>query len=144
MSVEPEPIYQGFLGTWTLDPGSCDYEQGEAPVEGTLRIEESQGTLEFLMDWTDAEGEHHQARMSGAPDGQIVPFAGGKLADAISVQAVSARELNTSAYWQGKELMLAQRQLDDTGQAMRITQVVRFPNGSTLANVGIYRKNARA
>ena len=40
--------------------------------------------------------------------------------------------------------MIAQRQLDETGTAMRITQLVRFSDGSQAANVGVYRKAALA
>ncbi len=39
--------------------------------------------------------------------------------------------------------MVAQRQLDDTGTAMRVTQLVRFPDGTHAANVSIYRKQVR-
>ena len=50
------------------------------------------------------------------------------------------RELNSYAYLNGHELMVAQRQLDDTAMAMRITQIVRLPDGSVLSNESIYRK----
>ncbi len=36
--------------------------------------------------------------------------------------------------------MVAQRQLDDRGAAMRVTQLVRFDDGTTLANTSIYRR----
>lgn len=135
------PKYSGFLGTWDLLPESCDYQQGDAPRSGTYLIEEDEsGRLSFTVDWTDAEGASHQATLSGMPDGKPAPFAGGDLADAVSVQAVSTRELNSSAFYKGKKRMVAQRQLDDTGMAMRVTQVIYFPDGSQLANVGIYRK----
>ncbi len=139
----PQPTYAGFLGTWILIPASCDYEQGEPPTSGTYRIAEHDGRLEFTIDWTDAEGKPHHAEFSGVPDGRKMPFDGGELADAMSITAVSARELTSSAYLDGAELMVAQRQLDDTGLAMRVTQVVRFVNGSHAANVSVYRRHVR-
>lgn len=135
------PLYSGFLGIWTLIPESCDYEQGEPPVEATYRISEDGDTLVFVMHWVDDKGETHQLQFSGPPNGEPMPFNGGELADALVVTAVSARELTTSALSKGQELMIAQRQLDETGTAMRITQIVRFLNGSTESNVGVYRKN---
>jgi len=137
------PLYAGFLGIWTLVPDSCDYEQGEPPKEATYRIgEEADDKLVFAMHWVDAKGETHQHEFSGEPNGKPMPFNGGELADALVVTAVSERELTTSALSRGEELMVAQRQLDETGSAMRITQIVRFPGGSSESNVGVYRKSA--
>ena len=66
--------------------------------------------------------------------------AGGELADAIAIEAVSPRELNSYAYWQGRQLMVAQRQLDDTGLHMRVVQAVHLPDGTRPVNVSIYRR----
>jgi len=134
-------VYRDFLGLWQLIPESCRYEQGDAPTAGFYRIEENKdGTLEFTAEWTDAEGKQGSVSFSGFPDGTKMPFNAGELADALAVEAVSARELNSYAYLNGQELMVAQRQLDASGQAMRITQVVRLPNGESPANIAIYRR----
>jgi len=135
-----EPLYADFLGTWVLMPETCEYEQGDAPVSGLYRIEERDGQLAFAIDWTGADGAHHHVEFAGSPDGLPVPFAGGDAVDALSVKAVSARELRSAGYWQGEELMVAQRQLDETGTAMRVTQVIRFLDGTRLANVSVYRR----
>jgi len=132
--------YQRFLGTWVLIPESCDYEQNEPPRSGTYRIESTAEGLRFEMAWTDSAGEQHSVSFSGVPDGKPMPFAGGELADALSITAVSKRELNSSAFLRGKELMVAQRQLDDTGQAMRVIQLVRLPDGTSARNVSVYRR----
>ncbi len=138
------PRYAGFLGTWMLVPGSCEYEQGDPPQEGTYRIAASGDELVFDIRWTDAEGRRDAATFRGRPDGAPIPFAGGDLADELRVEAVSARDLRKSALYRGKERMITQLQLDETGGAMRVTQVVIFPDGGHLANVSIYRKQARA
>jgi hypothetical protein len=137
---DARPLYADFLGTWVLEPDSCVYEQGEPPRAGTYRIEERDGTLFFQIEWTDADGACHRVEFSGKPDGQPVPFNGGDLADAMSVQAVSARELRSSAYREGKELMVAQRQLDGTKMAMRVVQLVRMMTGPDLGNSSVYRR----
>jgi len=139
MSDAPAP-YAGFLGTWILIPDSCDYQQGAPPRSGSYRIALDGDRLSFHVEWIDAAGEQQRATFSALPNGGKEPFAGGELADALEVRAVSERELNSYAYWQGRECMVAQRQLDDSGAAMRITQVVRFPDGTQLANVSVYRK----
>lgn len=134
------PLYADFLGTWVLLPETCEYEQGDPPRSGTYVIEERDGALAFRVGWTDAEGETHSAELCGVPDGQPVPFAGGDLADALSVTAVSRRELCSTAYREGRELMVAQRQLDETKMAMRVVQLVRFRDGTHAANVALYKK----
>lgn len=133
-------LYADFLGTWVLIPESCEFGQGDPPVSGLYRIEERGDQLVFRIDWTDGSGEHHHVELAGRPDGVPVPFAGGDAVDALSIEAVSPRELRSSGYWRGEELMVAQRQLDDTGMAMRVTQVVRFLDGTRLANVSVYRR----
>src|SRR5687768_1949596 len=110
--------YADFLGTWILDPTSCAYQQGEPPRSGRYVIEESAGVLHFSIEWVDHVGAEHRVAFSGIPDGVARPFAGGDLADALSITAVSPRELTSAALYRGKERMFAQRQLDETGQAM--------------------------
>lgn len=139
MSDKSDLLWQGFLGLWVLDPESCQYEQGDPPRSGSYRIEETpDGRLAFHMEWVDAEGEAHKASFTGRPDGEPEPFAGGELADAMSVTPVSARELNSAAYMKGRELMVASRQLDDTGGAMRLIQAVLLPDGTKPTNISIY------
>jgi hypothetical protein len=134
-------VYEAFLGSWTLIPESARYEQGDPPRSGRYTIEEeSPGVLRFTARWIDAEGKDAEVVFSGPADGSRTPFPGGELADALAIEAVSSRELNSYAYLDGKELMVAQRQLDDTGTAMRITQVVRLPDGTRPANVALYRR----
>jgi hypothetical protein len=134
-------VYRDFLGLWQLIPESCQYEQGDPPASGSYQIAENKdGTLEFTATWVDAAGTSGSVSFSGFPDGTKMPFAAGELADALAIEAVSARELNSYAYLDGKELMVAQRQLDASRDAMRVTQVVRLPNGESPGNIAIYRR----
>jgi hypothetical protein len=135
-----DPDYHAFIGSWILDPASCQYQQGDPPKAGSYRIEEEGEQLSFAMQWIDSAGENHEARFSGPYDGTKVSFAGGDLADELCIEVVSERELNSEAYYRGKRRMVAQRQLDETLTAMRISQVVFLPDGSHLANVSLYRK----
>lgn len=137
---EQTKIYAKFLGSWILIPESCEYNQGDPPLSGNYHIIDEEGTLTFYMDWQDAQGVRHEVKFSGIPDGRRVPFNGGELADELSVHAISGRELNSYAFFKGKELMVAQRQLDETGGGMRVVQLVRLPNGESLVNTSVYRK----
>jgi hypothetical protein len=138
-------LYSGFLGSWSLIPESCQYEQGEAPIRGTITIEEVADELRFTMRWTmPGSPDEEAATFAGRPNGQPFAFAGGKLADAMTITVVASNDLRTTASFQGRELMVVQRQLDATGQAMRVTQVVRLRGGSAPANVSVYRRMAEA
>jgi len=138
--VSGSSTFAGFLGSWTLIVDSCDYEQGEPPRAGSYEICEREGRLEFRIEWVDHDGESHEVEFSGVPDGVPAPFAGGDLADALAVIAASPRELNSVASWRGAERMIAQRQLDESGNAMRVVQVVRFEDGTHAANTSVYKK----
>ncbi len=131
-------IYAGFLGTWILQPHLSEYEQGDPPTAATYRITDVDGRIHFAIHQSDPDGSDHRVEFSGVADGKRVPFSGGELADELAIVAVSQRELNSYAYFQGKEVMVAQRQLDESGQAMRVIQLVRFQNGANVANTSLY------
>ena len=135
-----EPIYRNFLGTWTLDVTSCDYEQGDPPTSASYRISENGDELQFDMEWVDTNGEAHHVSFRAKPDGEMRPLNGGPLADALSVTAISENELNSSAYLGGVELMVAQRRLSDIGGAMHLVQSVRLPDGTTPTNRSTYHR----
>lgn len=136
------PAHAGFLGTWVLMPETCVYEQGLPPRSGIYRIAEDGELLRFTIDWVAADGATHHVTFAGRPDGIATPFAGGDAVDAMAITLVSPRDLRSSAYWRGQERMVAQRQLDARGDAMRVTQVVRFADGTHAANVALYRRHA--
>ena len=136
--------YSKFLGTWTLDPASCIYEQGSPPQEAIYHIVERAGVLHFIIDWVDEKGKQERVEFSGVPNGERAPFAGGLLADAMSVDAPSESELISAAYWQSEERMVATRTLSASGKSMRVLQMVRLPDGNELCNQSTYFKNALA
>lgn len=137
-------IYADFLGTWELMPESCVYEQSAPPRTGTYRISENTDGLTFDMAWVDADGESHVYHFSGVPDGEPYPFDGGDLADALSVSAESVWELNSSAFYKGKELMTASRKLTGEGQFMEVRQTVHLPDGTKPSNFACYRRQPDA
>lgn len=137
-------LYSKFLGTWTLDPASCVYEQGNPPKEAIYHIANQDGVLHFLIDWVDEEDKQERVEFSGVPNGERTPFAGGLLADEMSVDAPSETELVSAAYWQSKERMVATRTLSASGKSMQVLQIVRLPDGNTLCNQSTYFKNALA
>ncbi len=134
------PTYRHFIGEWILVAETCIYEQGNAPVSGTYRIEESDGKLVFHMGWQDEGGETHNYSFSAIPDGMPHKFNGGDLADSLSVTAISENELNSSAFYKEKELMIATRTLVDGGAYMDVRQSVRLPDGTEPSNFSRYKR----
>ena len=129
--------HQRFLGSWKLDPASCNYGQGEPPASGRYVIREADGELVFDMSWTDQAGTAHEASFRGRPDGVAVPFKGTDLVDSFSITAENPSELNSTAFLKGERLMHAARTLidDDT---MRIVQTVYLPDGTAPSNRSVY------
>ncbi len=135
-----DPIYQKFLGMWVLDVESCVFEQGDPPTSGSIKILADGEELVFEMKWIALDGESHFASFRAKPDGGLIPFDGGGLADALSVTAVSDRELNSSAFRDGFELMSARRKLSADALKMHVVQTVRLPDGLTPSNHSVYHK----
>lgn len=92
------------------------------------------------MNWVDADGEAHEMSFRGKPDGIPVPFDGGPLADALCITANSERELTSSAYLDGVELMIAKRELSRDGMTMDIVQTVNLPDGTSPSNRSTYHR----
>jgi hypothetical protein len=137
-------IYAGFLGDWELEPESCVYEQSAPPRTGSYSISEGRDGLTFDMAWTDAEGENHEYGFAAMPDGKPHAFPGGDLADALSVTALSQTELNSAAFYKGRELMTATRTLVDEGAFMEVRQSVLLPDGTRPVNFARYRRKLNA
>ncbi len=138
--IDVTKMYADFLGIWDLDAATCVYEQSDPPSSGSYTISESKHGLTFRMAWTDTDGEQHVHSFSCMPDGQPKPFNGGELADAISVTAVSPVELNSAAFYQGRQLMTAARTLKDGGIVMEVRQSVLLPDGTQPTNFACYRR----
>lgn len=134
------PVYRYFLGTWVLDVENCTFEQGSPPRAGTCRFEEAGDELAISMNWVDVEGELHNMTVKGVPNADPAPFAGGELADALSMDAPSETELHSSAYLKGVELMTARRVLSDDHSVMDVIQRVILPDGTMPENHAVYRR----
>lgn len=135
-----DPVHLNFIGTWLLEPGSCEYEQGKPPRSDRHHIAEDNGELVITMNWTDAEGEDHHASFRAPADGSKIPFNGGPLADTLQVSVPSPSELHLSALCDGLELMTATRTLNPDGTAFELVQTVHLADFTTPTNRGTYRK----
>lgn len=133
-------IYADFIGHWVMDPGQNLYEQGEPPRSGSYTIRQDEDQLHFTMKWESHEGEALEMSFAGVPDGSLQPYNGGALADHLSLSAPSPFELNSSAYLNGVELMIAERQLAADQQSMVIKQTVILPDGNRLTNTSRYHR----
>ena len=130
--------YKLFLGDWVLETRLCDFEQGEVPFSATYHIHDEGGDLIFDMRWTDQQNETHEMSLRGEPNGELVPFNGGDLVDALSITVVSSHELNTAAAMNGVVLMSVIRRLSPDGQQMAVLQEVKLSTGEISTNKSIY------
>lgn len=130
--------YKLFLGDWVLETRLCDFEQGEVPFSATYHIHDEGGDLIFDMRWIDKENETHEMSLRGEPNGELAPFNGGDLVDALSITVVSSHELNTAAAMNGVVLMSVIRRLSPDGQQMAVLQEVKLPTGEISTNKSIY------
>ncbi len=133
-------MVESFLGKWTLIKGSCVYEQGMVPLDGHYSILTKGKNLQFEMVWIDSEGERHEFNFCARPDGIRFPFLGGKLADSISTEIISKKELNTKAYLNDKKVMEVKRTLSDSLKQMTISQTVFLPDSNKMTNWSSYSK----
>ena len=140
--TDPRPmadrIHRNFLGTWSLDPETCDYEQGEPPRADRHHIAEDAGDLVITMDWTDADGETHHASFRAPLDGSKMPFNGGPLADALQLKTPSSSELSLSAFCDGLELMTAMRTMSTDSSSLLLVQTVHLADFTAPENRGTY------
>ena len=137
-------LYRHFLGRWQLIPESCQYEQGAPPIEGSYEIDASNGFLHFTIcsRAKPVQGQTQKeicATFSARPDGSKSKTEG-TLIDAMSLHAISIRELNTRAYVGDTVRMFAQQQLDESLSAMRVVQKVVFENESEEINIAVYKR----
>ncbi len=130
--------YDLFLGEWALDVQLCHFEQGEVPLAATYHIHDDDQELVFDMSWTDHDNKTHQISLRGEPDGELAPFNGGDLVDALSITVVSSHELNSAAAMNGVVLMSVIRRLSPDGQQMAVLQEVKLPDGEIFRNKSIY------
>ena len=140
MPLWPEHIVP-FLGSWQLLPETCEYEQGLAPKSGTYRIILDKGELSFLIAKSDLQNKKTEFELKGKADGEKRPFAVKDVIDTLSIELRNAnKEIWIIGFWGEKEQMVSQLQLDKSGQALRVTQVVFFTDGTKMTNSAVYSK----
>ena len=133
-------LFESFLGKWALIKGSCVYEQGSTPLDGQYVISAKAKDLIFEMIWIDHHGEHHEFMFRGRPNGLSFPFSGGELADSLTTEIVSERELNTKAFKDNIKVMEVKRTLSDSLKQMTVSQTVFLPDFNKLTNWSSYSK----
>lgn len=132
--------YKSFLGKWALIKGSCVYEQGLPPLDGHYFISAKAKDLLFEMIWIDNHGERHEFRFRGRPNGLSFPFSGGELADSLTTEIISERELNTKAFKDDIKVMEVKRTLSNSLKQMTMSQTVFLPDFNKLTNWSSYSK----
>lgn len=125
-----------FIGTWILDPTSCDYQYSTPPQSGMYRISVTEHGYHFDVAWVDAAGTAQQTAFDGIPDGVQYPYDNPQIADAVSFTRVDERTLDSATFKGGAQIAHARRVLE--GDRMTVTQSITTPDGQTLRNVAVY------
>lgn len=137
----PDVSAMRFLGHWDLDPASCKYQQGEAPLSGTYVISTDGDTLAFDMTWKDARGEDQTARFTGKPNEAPAPFPNTDLIDSLAIRADNNSEITIAAYL-GDEMLMRTSHILVDDQTMRVVQTVYLPDGTSPSNRSVYYRRA--
>ena len=151
-----------YIGTWTLVPELCIYEEGQPPLSGIYRISQSDGHVRISIDWEAPDGSAHQIEFGAPNDGTRQPSGapgvapvdapgvapvdapGVASADApeshLSITRVSPLVLDSSAYTGADEVAYARRLASQDGLLLSTLQVGRRADGTSFRNFQVYRR----
>lgn len=129
-----------FLGKWTLNRAKSQYELGQPPKIGTYLIEAEGEGLKVTMQWTSIDEQEFSMVYHSIPDGQQYPYTENPAVDAMMMEQVDERTLDTSAYKDGQVVSFARRALSEDGKTMTITMSGKTADGKDYRNLAIYEK----
>ncbi len=136
-----------YIGTWTLVPELCIYEEGQPPLSGTYRTSQSEGEVSISIDWEASDGSTHHIEFGAPNDGTRQPLStpGVASVDApgishLSITRVSPLILDSSAYAGADEVAYARRLASQDGLLLSTVQVGRRADGTSFRNFQVYRK----
>ena len=153
-----------YIGTWTLVPELCIYEEGQAPLSGIYRISQSDGHVRISIDWEAPDGSAHQIEFGAPNDGTRQPSGAPGVASAdapgvasagapgvasadapgvshLSITRVSPLILDSSAYAGADEVAAYARRLaSQDGLLLSTIQVGRRADGTSFRNFQVYRR----
>ena len=128
-----------YIGTWTLVPELCIYEEGQPPLSGTYRISQSEGEVSISIDWEASDGSAHHIEFGAPSDGTRQPSSTPGSLD-LSITRVSPLILDSSAYAGADEVAYARRLASQDGLLLSTVQVGRRADGTSFRNFQVYRK----
>lgn len=126
------------FGSWQLIPELCIYQSGNVPASGLYAIEREGNTVQFRIDWVDADGTAHDAAFGGRADGSRQPVAEGSPAEFAIERNGDA--LDSSVYLAGEQIAWARRQVSADGSLLSTVQRGMDAEGGTYLNFQVYRR----
>jgi hypothetical protein len=127
-----------FLGTWTLDPDTLDYQHGRPGRRAVYKIEASPEGLNFILDADDADGKGMNVTYGGHLDGRDQSIPG---TDAVLVLTrFDQNNIESTLKRSGKIVDRWTREILPDRDTMRIVQHGLHPDGSAFRNSGLYRR----
>ncbi|MTI16807.1 hypothetical protein E1162_06105 [Rhodobacteraceae bacterium RKSG542] len=127
-----------FLGMWILDPDQSRYDQGAAPLGGSMKVAEKDGEIGFFIKTVEADGQTIEANFSGIPDGEDRQMPQNSFADTLSLAFESSSTLTSEAKKNGIVIMTARRELDDEAGTLTIYQTVHLLDVGSFSNEAVY------
>ena len=130
-----------YIGTWILIPELCIYQSGEAPLNGSYKIQSDGTDVRFSIVWTDIEGTDHAIDYGGPIDGSKHPIDSSGTTSA-SYLRVDENTLDSTVYDNDKKTMYARRIVSAGTDLLAVVQVEYKPEGK-LSNFQVYRREGR-
>ncbi len=128
-----------FLGSWTLIPELCQYQDGYPPKSGRYEIDLKDGEAKFDIVWTDEKGKDHEIKYGGPVDGTVNALNGGKIE--VSFTRVDQLRLDSSTYSGGFEASHVHRKASEDGKLMIVVTTHNHDTESATRNFQVYRKD---
>lgn len=120
-------------------PELSHYQVGEAPLQGTYLIEEIDGTVQFTVGWTGADGQNQSIGFGAPATGEQVTsdFAG---VDTFSVLHEDDNTLLSDAVIAGVVVSKAVRRVSTDGSLMSVLQENADGQGGWIRIVQVYKR----
>ena len=128
-----------YLGTWTLVPELCIYEEGTRPLSGIYQISQRDNDVRISIDWEAPDGSKHHVEFQAPDNGERQPSSNPGTSH-LSITRINPFILDSSAYAENEEVAYARRRASEDGLLLSTVQVGRRPNGTSLRNFQVYRR----
>jgi len=127
-----------FLGSWSLVPELCQYQDGHPPLSSDYKIDLKNNDVHFDVSWVDEKEKAHHIEFGGPVDGTVNPHNGGKIE--VSFTRIDDLRLDSSTYHNGFEASYVHRKASQDGKLMIVVTVQNHQDEGSTRNFQVYRR----